>query len=231
MIPVQPAPAPEDFEQRVRGPGRRALLELTGDPAATTRRGPKRKRRYPSVDAIPVAELDKTHYWTAALPDMRERYRGLCAYLAMRIHPATGAGTIDHFVPKTKDKWKAYEWANFRLATQLVNTYKGDAEDVLDPFEIEAGWFVLDLGDFEVKANPKIEAELRRRVHTTAYERLRLNEPHFCATRRYYHDRYHGLATELGDPEEPWPLSWLEAECPFVAMELRRQGRLRPPDR
>jgi 5-methylcytosine-specific restriction endonuclease McrA len=228
MIRVSPAPAPDDFHQRVARLGEGALLELTGNSSRPKRRGRPRKDRYESVDDIPVERLPET--WTTVLPDMRRRYHDTCAYLAMKIHPATGAATIDHFIPKSKNKHRVYDWSNFRLAVKLVNTYKGEHEDVLDPFRIEDGWFVLNLGNFEVEANPALEPTLQARVRTTAHDRLRLNEPTFCAARQEYHDRYHGLLTYLGGPAEPLPLSWLESECPFVARELRRQGRLRPED-
>ncbi len=226
MIRVPRAPAPADFEARVAGPGRRALQELLGDPAAPTRRGPKRKRTYGSINDIPPSELEKTHYWTRALPDMKRAYGYTCAYLAMKIHPATGAATIDHFIPKERDPGRAYDWDNFRLSTGLINAYKDTHQDVLDPFEVEDGWFTLNLLSFKVLPNSQLDTTMRERVRVTIDERLRLNEPTFCEARRVYHDRYHGL----GDSLEPWPLSWLETECPFVARELRRQGRLRPED-
>ncbi|MCA9702158.1 MAG: hypothetical protein KC431_31845 [Myxococcales bacterium] len=82
---------------------------------------------------------------------------------------------------------------------------------------------------FEVTPNPEIEdAALRERIRLSIVH-LRLNEPTFCETRRYCHDRYLGLPTGRGE-SGPWPLSWLEEECPFVARELRRQGRLRAGD-
>ena len=223
-------PAPDDFEELVGAPGRHALWELTGDPRAPTRRGPKRKQVYKSIADIPVEELEKTSYWTRVLPQVRTSYGHICAYLAMRIDEATGAATIDHFEPKSKARAKAYEWSNFRLAAALVNTFKDDAEDVLDPFEIEDGWFVLDCLTFKVEVNPELDGVLQRRIRTTIDEGLRLNNPTFCERRRYCHDRYLGIQSETDDPSEPWSLSWLESECPFVASELRRQGRLRSGD-
>lgn len=224
MIRVTPADPPRDFEERVALPGSRALQELIGDPTASTRSGPKRKAIAARIEDIPVSKLEP--YWTAVLPELRAGYRDLCAYLAMRIHPASGAATVDHFVPKSKDKRRAYDWSNFRLATALVNTFKGEQE-VIDPFEVTDGWFVLNLSNFEVAANPELEdAALIAQIDTTINERLRLNEPTFCRAREEYHDWYVGL--KVGGP---LPLAWLEAECPFVASELRRRGRLRPADR
>ncbi|MCK6527597.1 hypothetical protein L6R50_08550 [Myxococcota bacterium] len=177
-----------------------------------------------TIDAIPVENLPT--FWTRALPELRRRYGNVCGYLGMRIHEATGAATVDHFVPKSRDRRLAYEWSNFRLAAAQVNTNKGDHEDVLDPFEVQDHWFTLDVASFEIAPADDLEAEVRAKVEATI-SRLGLNDPVFCDARAEYHDRYHGLRTDPDDPPEPWPLSWLACECPLVARQLRRQGRLR----
>jgi hypothetical protein len=38
----------------------------------------------------------------------------------------------------------AYEWSNYRLASQKINSYKGKSTAILDPFHIQPGWFVLN---------------------------------------------------------------------------------------
>src|SRR5690606_18223088 len=91
------------------------------------------------IEDIPMEHLPT--FWRRALADLRRAYGDTCAYLGMHIHPATGAATVDHFQPKSKHPAAAYEWTNFRLAAQQVNTNKGEHEDVLDPFQIENGWF------------------------------------------------------------------------------------------
>ena len=225
MIRVTPAKEPEDFDEKVRVPGNAALRELIGESPDRPRPGPKRKPVAQRVGDIPPKDLPP--FWRQSLGELRSAYRGVCAYLGMKIHPATGAATVDHFKPKSKYQHLAYEWLNFRLATQQVNTYKGEAQ-VLDPFEIESGWFVLDIGTFEVKANPDLDDDLRSRIETTILH-LRLNEdPTFIRAREEYHDLYHGLKTDRsGVPRAPLPFDWLESECPLVAYELERQGRLR----
>ncbi len=228
MIPVAPAAEPDSFEEAVRVPGRRALLELSGDPAAPPRRG--RGRPHSPVAAriadIPSEKLPP--HWTHCLPELRLAYRDTCAYLGMKIHKATGAATVDHFLPKHRHPKQAYEWSNYRLASKQVNTNKGLHEDVLDPFLIQDGWFVLNVGTFEVAPAAELDDAMRAKVQTTI-DRLKLNEPTFCLARAEYHDRYHGLAGPVGNrPQEPLPLCWLEEECPFVAAELKRQARLRP---
>ncbi|MEZ4474959.1 MAG: hypothetical protein R3F60_30040 [bacterium] len=162
-------------------------------------------------------------FWRDALPDLRLAYDDVCAYLGMRIHPATGAATVDHFEPRSRNTAGAYEWTNFRLAVARVNSLKGEHQ-VHDPFTIEPGWFVLDIGTFEVKPADGLDAALRAGLCETI-RHLGLNEVTFCQARERYHDDYLGL----GD-REPLPLEWLQRECPFVAAELARQGRLRGRD-
>lgn len=209
MIRVSPAPEPADFDETVRTPGRQACQRLV-----------ERSRKRQGVRDIPSKDLPV--FWRRALPAMHEAYGSICAYRAVRIDTARGAATIDHFKPKSRYQDLAYEWANFRLSTPWMNSNKGDHEDVLDPFEITDGWFVLD-GAFAVAPQPNLSAELTDAVSRTI-GRLKLNDPTLCHRRAYCHDRYMG-------PDDPWPLSWLLEECPFVAHELARLGRLREGDR
>ena len=228
MIRVDRVPEPPDFETLVRRPGQAALLELIGDPAAPPRRGPRRQKVADRIADIPAANLPTC--WRDCLPQLRAAYRDTCAYLGMKIHAATGAATIDHFRPKAAHQELAYEWSNFRLAAQQVNANKGEHEDVIDPFEVEDGWFELNVGTFEIRASPGIDPQQRIRIELTI-ARLNLNEPTFCKTREEYHDRYHGLGEAVrGDLREALPLAWLREECPYVASELERQARLREAD-
>lgn len=220
-------PNPEEFDRLVGQPGQRALLELIGSDEAPKRRGPKRAKVADRVEDIPVDKLPPD--WRAAIPMLQQAYAHTCAYLGLRIDPAMGHPTVDHFVPQVVDRRLAYDWDNFRLATGQMNTNKGAHRDVLDPFVIQDGWFQLDFGTyFVVPGNtgspPKtsIEATIRR---------LKLNDPVFVDKRRDCVDRYLGNPTDDEADPTPWPLTWLEREAPFVAAELRRQQRLRPEDR
>src|SRR5882724_4451217 len=121
MIPVHAAPEPEDFDNKVRVPGLAALAELVGEPTGRTRRGPKRKAVYARREAIRWDSHASLSYWTEALDDLRERYHGRCAYLAIEIPLAVGWATVDHFVPKSHDWRLAYEWSNYRLCAGRVN--------------------------------------------------------------------------------------------------------------
>lgn len=227
MIRVRPSSEPAGFDDSVRKRGQNALLELIGSPEAPKRRGPKRRKLADRIKDLCADDLPA--FWTAALPDLRAAYRDICAYLGMYIDPATGLATVDHFKPKSRYQRLAYEWSNLRLAAHQVNTDKDNYEDVLDPFQIQDGWFVLDLLTFKVDAAEELDEHTRKAVLATV-DRLKLNDPTYCAARARYHDLYHGLKTEPEDPDEPLPLKWLLRHCPFVARELHRQGRLRPGD-
>ncbi len=121
---------------------------------------------------------------------------------------------MDHMVPKSKAWDKVYEWSNYRLACTRLNARKSNYEDVLDPFDIQDGWFHLELVGFQVVPNPDLEDPIRLSVEQTI-ERLGLNE--FCRERAERAEDYWARDVTL---------KILTAESPFVARELRRQGRL-----
>ena len=224
MIPVACAPEPDWFE-RVRRPGLDALAELTGAPRSRARRGPKRRQTYATRQDIPPDKLPDT--WTVAIDDpdgLRDRYRGLCAYLALYLEPGTGAATVDHFVPKSIDRELAYEWSNYRLCTARVNGHRGDRVLPLDPFTLRPGLFALELAGFQVVAGPAAGPDDERAIEQTICV-LGLNARPCWRAREAYVDDYrtgppHGIA-----------LARLEARAPFVAAELRRQGELVRGDR
>ena len=230
MIPVAPQPPPSnfDFNGQVAVPSGNALLELIGDPNAPARQGRPRTVVAQSIDEIPADRMPP--FWRRALPALREAYGHTCAYLGLRIHPATGAAEVDHFKPKSKYQNLAYSWKNFRLSCKRANTNKDDHEDVLDPFAIPPGLFSLNLLSGEVEIGPAAtNAEIRRQVEATI-RRLKLNqEPTFVAARKDYIDRHFGIVNSAGLMSQP-PMDFLslEFEAPFVATEIDRQGKKRP---
>jgi hypothetical protein len=228
MIPVEPQPQPTDFDfdGQVAIPGRNALLELLGDSNVPKLYGPRRKV-YPNLEAIPAKDLPG--FWRRALPALREAYGHTCAYLGLRIHPATGAAEVLHFQPKSKHQNPAYSWDDFRLSCKRANTHKGDHEDVLDPFTISQGLFSLKLFSGEVEIGPAAtNPEIRRQVEATI-TRLKLNEePTFVDARKDSIDRHFGIGNPAGLMSQP-PMDFLslEIEAPFVAAEIDRQGKKR----
>jgi hypothetical protein len=185
VIHVEPQPEPPAFDERVRRPGLRALAEG--------------KKELPP-------------HWRDCLGDLHERYRGVCAYLCIFIPPATGAPTVDHFVPKSKRRDLTYEWSNYRLACSLMNARKRDFEDVLDPFEVPDGWFVLELSFLQVMPSPSLDDATRARVQMTI-DRLRLNDDECITARANYYQLY---------AEGELPPERLREWSPFVAREALR---------
>jgi hypothetical protein len=232
MIHVVPASEPVSFQTNVREPGLRAIAEMVGKPPPYPRTsGRPHTRRYfpqpkksttPPVPITNEADLPAEEfpaYWTNALDDLKTEYRYVCAYSCFRIHEVTGAASVDHMVAKSKAWNCVYEWDNYRLACSRLNARKSDFPDVLDPFEVEDGWFELELVGFQVLPGKDLtDTSIRDQVQATI-DRLCLND--------FRKDRE-------TDANAYWDghisLVWLTRESPFVARELRRQGRLRDGD-
>ena len=136
MIRFERVPEPEDFDQEARVPGNAWL--------AVNRKGrPK-------------------DYWTPFKGKLAEGFRNLCAYSAMY----EAVGTVDHFVSCDEDRTRAYEWANYRYCAAWINSSKNQerAGNLLDPFDIEDGWFELHLPSLQLRVSAGIPDELRDRA-------------------------------------------------------------------
>lgn len=213
MIPLAPAPEPADFDERVRQPGLRAIAELAGEhPPRTT--GRPHEPVAGSREEVPHGKFPP--YWRGMLDDLMESYDRICAYLCLYIPRGTGAPSVDHAVPKSMRWDRVYEWSNYRLACALMNARKGAAAHVLDPFEVEDGWFALELVEFQVVPGEGLPGDVAASV-VDAIERLRLNEPDCCDARAEY-------AQDFWDCQISLP--YLARHAPFVERELRRQCRL-----
>ncbi len=151
---------------------------------------------------------------------MLNAYNRLCAYLALYIEHATGSPSVDHVIPKSKAWDRVYEWSNYRLACVLANSKKNDVDAVLDPFEIGDGFFALEFVEFRVKVGENAVGDLEAKVADTI-EKLGLNLPDCCKARQEYFENYKRRHIKL---------DYLERRAPFIARELRRQGRLNAGD-
>lgn len=192
MIPVTPEPEPPNFDGDVRRPGQRYL------------------RRVPNPSSDQFRKHDD---WKKALPALRTAYRDICAYCGCWI--PFDQGTVDHFRPKSVAPALAYEWSNFRLSQEKVNNYKDNSEEVLDPFHIGHGWFVLDLSTAYVKPNINLSRPVEEAVRKTI-RILRLNSTALVKTRYSVLKDYSDYVTQI---------EFLDRRYPFIAQELRRQGR------
>jgi hypothetical protein len=217
MIRVQEAPEPASFESAVRQPGLRAIAEMVGEePVPPRKKGRKFKKIADSRDKIPAERFPS--YWTEALDDLMVAYHRICAYSCFRIHPVTGGRSVDHMAAKSLVWDRVYEWRNYRLASSLLNGRKRDFPDVLDPFLIGDDWFELELVGFQVKPAKHLDAATKAQVRATI-DRLGLDD--FKDSRERDAENYLQRRVSFGV---------LMEESPFVARELKRQGRVRPED-
>lgn len=123
-------------------------------------------------------------------------------------------------LPKSTAWDHVYEWTNYRLAGSLLNSRKGAAADVLDPFEVQDGWFLLETVEYQLVPSPNLSPTISKAVLDTI-ARLGLNDPECCEARGEFAADY--LTGHIG-------LDYLSRHAPFVARELRRQGQLLPGD-
>jgi hypothetical protein len=218
VIPVKLAPEPPSFDLLIRQRGLRAITEMVGKTPVTPRPGGRPFKKIATREQdIPPEKFPA--YWVNALDDLMSAYGEICAYSCFRIHPVTGGRSADHFAAKSRNWQLVYEWSNYRLCCSRMNARKNDFGTVLDPFTIKAGWFQLELLGFQVLPKPGLQAATKQAVQDTI-DRLGLN--------RFRKDREK-------DAERYWrrdiSLRTLKEDSPFVAMELRRLGRLNPGDR
>jgi hypothetical protein len=217
MIPVAKAPKPRGFDDRVRRPGLIAIAEMAGKrPPYERSNGRPCKQIASRKKDIPPDKFPP--YWRRALDDLMSAYRQICAYSCFRIHPVTGARSVEHFAPKSHNWRRVYQWSNYRLCCTQMNARKTDFGKVLDPFKIEPGWFQLELLGFQVIPAPSLSRRTRNDIQATI-DKLGLND--FRTKREEDAERYWSRDISL---------RVLKEESPFVAAEIRRHGRLNPGD-
>ena len=181
MIPVKPASEPSDFDRTVRQPGLRAIAELVGE-APQRRAGKPFDQVAESKNMIPAASFSP--YWREALDDLQAAYDAgmrlpLCSHLdrskrrsLRREVPALGSGI-------------RVEQLSVGVRGDELNSYKGEYGDGLDPFELQYGWFALELVEFQVVPRAGLADSDVDLVQATI-RRLHLNVPRFCRIRAEY---------------------------------------------
>lgn len=193
MIRVQPKPEPSDFETKVRRHGRAFLARCQGKPTKE--------------------EFKRNNHWAKAGADLYEAYDRVCAYTSRYIE--TSRGSVDHFVSKMKTPELAYEWSNFRLCIDRVNSHKGDDSNVIDPFLVEAGWFELIFPACLVRPGQSLAEELRAQIeHTISLLKLNSDD-------NVVQDRCEYCVSFA---KRHVTIDFLRQRRPFLAAEIDRQG-------
>ncbi len=155
MIRCVRVPEPAAFDAEVRAPGR-TWLELHPDD----------RRPRP--------------LWTPFLPALADGFRNMCGYSAMHVE----SGTVDHYISCSSDRTMAYEWDNYRFASERMNSIKRTADGaVLDPFVVQDGWFEILLPSLQLVLTEQVPPEHRRQAEYTLV-RLRLRDDERIIRRR-----------------------------------------------
>lgn len=172
----------------------------------------KRGHRFLNTCPNPSSSMFKKHnYWNRSLNELHAAYNRLCAYTTREL---VQEGSVDHFKPKSKYPYLAYEWDNYRLARQSINTRKGESEDIVDPFVVCDGWFTLDMPSCLVKPGQNVTKEIRKAVNATINV-LQLNNDERLVDERCR------LLIFLA--EGHITLNYLDSHFPFISVEVRRQ--------
>jgi hypothetical protein len=195
MIPVKKQKEPQNFNNDVRIPGQKYL------------------QKNPNPKSV---EFRKHSYWKKINPELYQVYNGICAYTGMWFPDISSS--VDHFLPKSKNPELAYEWDNYRLTTQNMNSTKGDVINLIDPFDVKLGWFVLDLVTCLVKPNEtSVDFEQEKIIFTI--KTLKLNSDEDRVERR--HEIIQWYKDGIFDFE------FIKEKYPYIAYEIERQGLLR----
>ncbi len=186
MIRFERVPEPADFDRRARMPGNQWLAD---HPDGTR---PK-------------------DFWSPFKGTLADGFRNLCAYSAM-YEPV---GTVDHFVSVDEDRAQAYEWENYRYCAAWINSSKGNvpAARLLDPFDVENGWFELHLPSLQLRVSDRVPDEIRDRAEYVLVRlRLRDDERVMRQRREWYRMYQDGELSPSG----------LEGKAPLIATAVAR---------
>jgi hypothetical protein len=147
MIPVARVPEPERFDRDCRQRGKRWFAE----------RGDGERPR---------------DYWSPFRTALAQGFGERCGYLGMLIT----SGHVDHYRSLRTHRELAYEWDNYRYVDSSINQCKGSlGEELLDPYEIEEGWFVIELPGLQMRISERVPEPLRARARFTL-DRLQLRD-------------------------------------------------------
>jgi hypothetical protein len=178
VIPVAPVPEPTGFHERAHLPG---LGWLAKNPGA----------RRPH------------DFWSPFRAELAEGFANRCGYTAM-FEPV---GTVDHFRSYKSHPAQAYEWSNYRYASQWINSSKR-AGEVLDPHEVGEGWFEILLPSLQMVATEKIPPEHRALAAQTLTQLPIAHDERVLKQRRNWYKMYQ---------EKKLSLDGLRSMAPLIA--------------
>lgn len=152
-------------------------------------------------------------FWSPFKGQLADAFAQLCAYSCL-FEPV---GTVDHYLSFRERRDLAYEWSNYRFASQWINSSKQAADDaVLDPFEVGDDWFELLLPSLQLVASDRIPPAERARAEKTL-ERLHLRDDERVVRQRSEWYRMYN--------EGEVSLDGLRKKAPLLARAIEKQQR------
>jgi hypothetical protein len=176
MIPVAPVPEPSSFDARARRPGNAWLLEH------------------------PHARRPR-NYWSPFRSLLEEGFKHRCGYSAMR----EPNGTVDHFHNFKDHPALTYEWGNYRYASSWLNSIK-KTRTILDPYEIEHGWFEVLLPSLQLVLTDKVPPAMRPRAEATLKVLPLSHDERVLKQRRGWYEMYRARKLSLEGLRDVAPL-------------------------
>lgn len=188
MIHFTPPDEPVNFDRDVRQPGI-AWLE---------RNSVGRPKDYWNLGQYKSASADG--------------FGNLCAYSAM-YEPV---GTVDHYRSCNSVRRQAYEWSNYRFASGWINSSKQDIDDrVLDPFQVEDGWFEILLPSLQLVLTDAVPQDKREIAQYTLMRLHLRDDERVIRQRREWYRMYQDGGLSLEE---------LEKKAPLIARAIRKSA-------
>ena len=149
-------------------------------------------------------------FWSPFRHDLAKGFGDRCGYGAMWI----SSGTVDHFVSFNENHALAYEWSNFRYVEGWINSSKSKkrSRDLLDPFEVQDGWFEIDLPSLQLRLTDAIPPAFRPRAEYTLLNLPLRDDERIIRQRRAWLEMY----------EQGTPLAEIERKAPLIAQAIRK---------
>ncbi len=166
---------------------------------------------------------EQSAWWSQFKSDLARHFNYRCGWLATSIEME---GVVEHYLScgnrknggnslPSPHRHLAFEWTNYRYASGIVNSRKGNHDDaVLDPCKIEAGWFEVNLHGFLLQTTDAIPEEKRAKAEFTLDELELRNGHHARMARWRWYERYWNNGAPL--------LDLMEKDAPLVAAAVRK---------
>lgn len=150
-------------------------------------------------------------YWSPFRVDLAKGFSDRCGYGAMWV----SSGTVDHFISFNENNNLAYEWSNYRYIEGWINSskQKKPAITLLDPFDVQEGWFEIVLPSMQLRLTNAIPAEYRQRAENTLEVLPLRDDERVLRTRREWYRMYQ---------EGELTLEGLRKKAPLIANAIDR---------